>query len=290
MPIDIPSSRVPHKSTLSGSSNDYLLSCTPNSASDENTEGHMVLPQKSLDIKKAATYLTVKHSVTAPESSNQTSSSLETAHDSHSSSVVSQEPDDCGANKAPVVPAHNMNEETLQCHTDLSTTARTQEQENQLRDPSTMDTHLLVEICNDDFVSVSYMKPDNGHYRKLAEFMKSVCNRLVTVNIPDYTTKINHIKQILESIIKIYNNESEESMEKANKDVQLQYNELKDMLENLPLSEPRLLSMYIDGILNGMQFYSIVGPYSPYNLVQAIRRTNRSTISAAHSRSRCSIM
>ena len=227
-----------------------------------------------------------KHSATTPERSNQISSSLEIAHDSRSSSLVSQEPDDCGANKAPVVPdAHNMNEETLQCHTGLSTTARTQEQENQLKDSSTMDTHILVETCNDGFDLLSYMKLDNGHYRKLAEFMMSVCDHLVTV-IPDYTDKINHIKQMLESTIEIYNNQSEESMEKANEDVQLQYEELKDMLENLPLSEPQLLSMYIDGLLNGMQFHSVVGPYSPYNLVQAIRRINRSNVH----RSRCSIM
>ena len=246
-----------------------------------------MLPQKSFDIHKATTYLTVKHSVTTLERSNQISPSLETVCDSRSSSLVSQEPDDCGANKAPVVPdAHNMNEETLQCHTGLTTTARTQEQANQ---SSTTDTHLLI-TCNDGFVLLSYMKLDNGHYKKLAEFMMSICDRLVTVNIPDYIDKINHIKQILESIIEIYNNQSEESIEKANEDVQLQYEELKNMLENLPLSEPRMLSVYIDGILNGMQFYSIVGPYSPYNLVQAIRRTNRSAISTAHSQSRCSIM
>ena len=286
MPIDIPSSRAPHKSTLSGSSrsNDFLLSSTPKSDSNENTEGHMILPQKSFDIDKVATYLTVKHLATTPEQSNKISSSLGTVRDSRSSSLISQEPDDCGANNANVVPdAHNMNE----CYTDLSMTARTQEQEDQLQDSSTMDTHILAETCDNGFVKLSYMTPDHGHYRKLAEFMVSICDRLVTANIPHYIDKINHIKQILESTIETYNNESEESMEKANKDVQLQYEEMKDMIKNLPFSERRLLSTYIDGILNSMQVCSVViGPYSPYDLIQPIRRTNRLT----HSQSRCSIM
>ena len=280
-------------SHIPSSQHDYLHSYTPKSVSNENTEEHVhiVLPQKSFDMNKAATHLNVKHSVTTPEKSNQISPPLEISHEPHPSSLVSQKPDNCGTNTAPVVPdVHNMNEETLQCHTDLSTTARTQEQENQLKDSSTMDIHILTETCNDDFVLLSYMTLDHAHYRKLAEFMMSVCGRLITVTIPDYTTKINQIKQILESAIEIYNNESEGSMEEVNKDVQLQYKELKDMLENLPLPEPRLLSVYIDGILSGMQFYGVVGPYSPYNLVQAIRRTNRLAISTAHSRSRCSIM
>ena len=172
-----------------------------------------------------------------------------------------------GANKANVVPdAHNMNEETLQCHTDLSATARTKRPIK--KDSSTMDTHILAETCNDGFVKLSYMKLDHGHYRKLAKFMVSICDRLVTANIPHYIDKINHIKQMLESTIETYSNESEGSMEK---DIQLQYEEMKDMIENFPLSERRLLSTYIDGILNGMQVCSVViGPYRAYNLSEGL--------------------
>ena len=276
---------------------DYLLSCTPKSASDKKiNEGHLVLLQKSLDINDATYLINVNPLATTPERSNQISS-LETSHDSRSSFLESQEPcesDDRGINKTHLLPnahkSYNMNEKTLQCHTGFSMT-ETQEQENQLKDSSTMDTHLLVETYNNDFLLLSYIKLDNEHYRKLAKFMKFVCDGLVTVSIPDYTIKINQIKQMLESVIEIYNNESEGSIEKANEDVQLQYKELKDMLENLPLAEPLYFLMYIDGILKGMQFqYCVIGPYSPYNLVQAIRRINRSAVSAAPSQSRCSIM
>ena len=288
MPIDIPSSHVPHISTLpanSDSSHDYLLSRTPKSASDKNNEGHLILLQKSLDINNP-TYLNV---ATTPAQPNQISS-LETSHDT----LASQEPcesDDCGLNKTHLLPdphkSYNMNEETLRRYTDFSMTERTQEQENQLQDSN---THLSLENY-DDFLLLSFVKLDDGHYRKLAKFMIIVCNGLVTVSIPDYCNKINQIKQMLESAIKIYDDESEGSTEKANEDVQLQYKVLKEMLENLSLSVPLCSIIYIDGILKDMQFqYCVIGPYSPYDLVQAINKTNRSAISTAPSPSKCSIM
>ena len=67
-------------------------------------------------------------------------------------------------------------------------------------------------------------------------YLACVCDGLVTVmntSIPDYSNKINRIKQTLKTTIEIYNNQSEGQIEKANKDVQLQYKELTNMLENM---------------------------------------------------------
>ena len=189
--------------------------------------------------------------------------------------------------------SYKINKTTMQClysNTDFSTHERAQEQENQLRDS---DEHILLQSSN-EFLRVSLIKLDDEYYKKLAKLMNFVCDDLVTVmktNIPDYSDKINEIKQILESTIEMYNNQSEESKEKANKNVQLQYNNLVKILEKLPsLMQPLciLMNINIDEILKDMQFQECIGPYSPFELVTAVKRISRSTPTAS-SHSRCSI-
>ena len=269
MSINIPSSGVPQRSTLSANSHslhDYLLSCTPKSASDKGDEGHLVLPQKLVDINDSLTQrcLNVHQSATNP---NQISSS-----ETFRPSLENQEPQD--HMQPDSHNSHNMNEETIP---DASS-------ETKLKNYSTMDRHLSLDETCYGFAVLSYMEVDKTHYKKLANFMKYVCDHLVLVID---NNKINQIKQTLESVIKIYNDKSEGSLETAIKDVQLQYEELKDMLENLSFSEPLYFLRYIDGILTGMQFqHCIAGPYSPYNLIQPIQRINTSTTS----QTKCSIM
>ena len=217
MPINIPSSGVLHTSTNSHLLHDYLLSCTPKSASDKSDEGHLVLPQKSVDINDSLTQrcLNVHQSATNP---NQISSS-----ETFRSSLENQEPQD--HMQPDSCNSHNTNEETIP---DAST-------ETELKNSSTMDRHLSLDETCYGFAVLSYMEFDKTHYKKLANFMKYVCDHLVLVmkiSIPN-DNKINQIKQTLESVIKIYNDKSEGSLETAIKDVQLQYKELKDMLENL---------------------------------------------------------
>ena len=171
--------------------------------------------------------------------------------------------------------SHKQSERYQHC----STNERTQEQENQLNDSSTTerlsDEHILIQ-SNNGFLMLSVTKLTDAHYRELAELMNSVCDDLAT-SIPDYSDKFNEIKQMVESTIKIYNNQSGE-LEQANKDVQLQYKELTDLLESLPLPHPPL-NIDIDGILKDMQFQEYVGPYSPDKLQKAIKRINRPTVS-----------
>ena len=278
MPIDIPASHVPHILTLPTNSyplHENLLSYTPKSASYKRDEGHMVLLQKSVDINDKVTQhcLNVSQSATTP---NQFSSS-----ETFDLSLESQEPQDCESHmQADSRNSHNMNEETIH---EVST-------ETELPNSSIMDKHLSLDETCYGFALLSYMEFDIMHYKKLADFMKYVCDGLVSemkISIPNHNEKINQIKQTLESAIGVYNDESEGSIEAATKNVQLQYKELQDMLKNLPLSEPLCFLMYIDGILKGMQFQNCVaGPYSPYNLIQPIQRNNTSTTSQP----KCSIM
>ena len=188
--------------------------------------------------------------------------------------------------------SYKINKTTMQClylNTDFLPHERAQEQENQLRDS---DEHILLQSSN-EFLRVSLIKPDDEYYKKLAKLMNFVCDDLVTVmktNIPDYSDKINEIKQILESTIEMYNNQSEELKEKANKNVQLQYNNLVKILEKLSLMQPLciLMNINIDEILKDMQFQEYIGPYSPFELVTAVKRISRSTPTVS-SHSRCSI-
>ena len=188
--------------------------------------------------------------------------------------------------------SYKINKTIIQClysNTDFSTHERAQEQVNQLRDS---DEHILLQSSN-EFLRVSLIKPDDEYYKKLAKLMSFVCDDLVIVmktNIPYYSDKINEIKQILESTIEIYNNQSEESKEKANKNVQLQYKNLVKILEKLSLMQPLciLMNINIDEILKDMQFQEYIGPYSPFELVTAVKRISRSTPTVS-SHSRCSI-
>ena len=194
--------------------------------------------------------------------------------------------------------SHKMNKQTKQCQ-HCSTTERTKEQ-NQLNDSSTTerlsDKHVLIESNNsyvmvslatterlsdnvlieldNSYVVVSLAKLTDAHYKELAKLMNSVCDGLAT-SIPDYSDKFNEIKQTVKSTIEIYNKQSEE-LEQANKVVQLQYKELTDMLEGLPLPHPPL-NIDIDEILKDMQFQECDGPDSPDKLKKAIKRISRPT-------------
>ena len=178
-----------------------------------------------------------------------------------------------------------------QTNTGSSANKRIHEQESRLKDSSTTDSiqtpsdkHVLLETYN-DFLLLSFTELDYKHFSKLAKLMDFVCDGLIKVtqtSIPAYCDKIIKIQQMLEVPIKVYNDQIEELIESVNKQVQLQYKELTDMLENLPLSQP----LCIDGILKGMQFQECIGPYSPHNLVQAVKKINRSTTT----QSRCTIM
>ena len=189
--------------------------------------------------------------------------------------------------------SYKINNATVQClypNADFSTNEGAQLQENHLRDS---DEHILLQSSN-EFLMLSVIKLDGEYYRKLAKLMNLVCDDLATVmktNIPDYSDKTNEIKQILESTTEMYNNQSEESIEKANKIVQLQYKQLLDMLEKLSLiiTQPLciLMNINIDEILKDMQFQECVGPYSPFKIVKAVKVISRPTVS---SHSRCSIM
>ena len=214
-------------------------------------------------------------------------------HESHSflkSQVPFTAVDSGQSRSCLVLDAHSpkTNKQTKQC-LHCSTNERTQEQENQLNDSSTTerlsDEHILIQPSN-SFLMLSVTKLTDAHYRKLAELMNSVCDDLAT-NIPDYSDKFNEIKQMVESTIQIYNNQSEGLTEQANKDVQLQYKKLTDMLESLPLPQP-LLNIDIDEILKDMQFQECVGPYSPDKLVKAVKRINRPRPTVS-SQSKCSI-
>ena len=191
-----------------------------------------------------------------------------------------------------------MNEEMmlyLQSNTAFSTDNRKQERESQLKQHSTTnkstDKHFVLEAADEYLVVTSTDKLDDTHYRKLAKLMELVCDGLVTV-MADYSNKLNKIKHVLESTMEVYNNQNEGLIESANQNVQLQYKELTNILESLPLSQPLCILMNIDGILKGMEFQECFGPYSPYNLVEAVKRINRTAVSTptVTSKSRCSVM
>ena len=297
--MDIPSpraSRNPAYPTNLGSPYDLLLSYTPRSNTDKNNEGRLLLIWRSPDINNVSHLNTTALLTTTPVQQNR-NSSLEASLESQ----VPLQSDDCGLTKAHVLlnsyRSYEMNEEMtlyLQSNTAFS---RKQERDNQLKHHSatnkSTDKHYVLEAAdNHEYVVVtSTEKLDDTHYKKLAKLMEVVCDSLVTV-MADYSNKLNKIKHVLESTMEIYNNQSEGLIESANQDVQLQYKELTNMLESLPLSQPLCILMNIDGILKGMDFQECFGPYSPYNLVEAVKRINRTAVStpAATSKSRCSIM
>lgn len=243
---------------------------------------------------------------TTPVQQNQNlfAKSLEASQDSVESQVPLQS-DDNGLTRAHVLlnshhKSYELNEEMilyLQSNTGFSIHNRIQEQENQLNNHSqsatdkSTDKHFLLEAADDYLVVSSTEKLDNTHYRKLAKLMEFVCDGLVTV-LTEYSNKLNKIKHVLESTMEIYNNQNEGLIENTNQDVQLQYKELTNILESLPLSQPLCILMNIDGMLKGMEFQECFGPYSPYNLVEAIERINQTAVPtpAVTSKSRCSIM
>ena len=262
-PIEIPPSHV-NPTCNSGPS------CISISCSDKHDKGRLILLERSCDIK-------VLHS------SNSTESLLE--------SQVPQTADcDLIDNQFPLISPTGSDEIR---NTSSSTDERTQEQGNQ--DHSTTDQthnpidassdkHLLMESHN-DFLLLSFKKLDYMHFSKLAELMNYVCDCLIKVT-PDCSDKFIKIRKMLEVPIKVYNDQIEELIESVNKQVQLQYKELIDMLENLSLPQP----LCIDEILKDIQFQEYFGPYSQHNLIQAIKKINRPTRTVPTPRCACTIL
>ena len=260
---------------LSHKSNEFQLSHTPDSCSEKNK-----LLQESHKLDNSAL---CSSTTTGIENQNQESiiKRLEMSDNFHSSldSQVPHTSEDSGMNNSHLLCPHNSH------NVDFTT------ESSQLLDSHgmTLNQHVLVEMIENGFVKLSIEDLDDKHYSNLAEFMECLCDELIKAMLhtcmPAHCEEIIKIKKMLDLPIKVYNHHVTELIESSNKQIQIQYTELINMLNKLSTSRSLCSSIDIDEILKRRQFPEGVGPYSVYNLAQAVRKVNKAPL-----QSRCTIM
>ena len=153
-------------------------------------------------------------------------------------------------------------------------------------------THLLLQ-SNNSFIEVSHAaEPGSTHYNKLTKLMDCVCDKLIEIRanntcIPTVNDKVVRIQQNLQLPSKVYRAPADrDTVETANVQVQQQYDELMKVLEQLSCSGTLRNTIQIEEAYRKLKFPEYVGPYSPYNLLQIIKKIN----SKVMSQSKCIIL
>ena len=152
--------------------------------------------------------------------------------------------------------------------------------------------HILLQ-SNNGFTEVSHTAdPGKTHYYKLTELMDYICDKVIAAQanntcLPAMNDRVIKIQQNLRLPSKIYKTRADSDiLETANQQVQQQYDELKNTLEELLCLRGLRNAIQIEEAHRKLSFQEYVGPYSSYNLIEIIKKINHNTTS----QSQCTIL